>query len=507
MIKRIFAGLLVVLMGGTAGHAQALEGVQFLTESDGSGTVTDFTGNLGVQGFTSTAGSLRLLFRDVRNDASYSLVLEAPDGQDFAIGRYAGAQRAALRSPKAPGLDFSGNGGGCNRVDGWFEIRDLQIVNGAVRRIAVDFRQRCEGAVDALNGALRYNSELPLATARTRAIAGRDVESLPGEAVVLDGASSFARSPEGPVGIDSVSWRQIAGPPVVLDDPTFRQPLFTSPQTPAGGQVLRFELSVLAADGTVDVDEVAVLARSALDPKTLVRFSGDRGDFISGGRSFDFNRTNARLSFDTNFDNGVAARVDGDQNFALDFAAPGDARLLVGAYENAQRFPFQDAGRPGLSVSGDGRGCNTVSGRFDVLQAVYRADGTPAVLAIDFEQRCEGGAAALRGQLRLDSRMDGEDLGGPRARAGADRTAARGALVVLDGRDSQAGIGGNLVAYAWRQLSGPTMRLLTPNRAVASFFAPLLTPPVDLGFELTVTDAAGNRSTDTVIVSVGPRPR
>ena len=370
--------------------------------------------------------------------------------------------------------------------------------------MAVDFRQRCDGSVDAVNGALRYNSDVPLATARTRAIAGRDVEALPGDAVVLDGASSFARVHGG---IDSVFWRQIAGPPVTLDDASSRQPLFESPQTVAGGRILRFELSVRAADGTADIDEVEVLARSSADPRTLLRFSGDRGDYISGGRHYDFNRTNALLSFDTNFDNGVTARIDGDQYFTLDFAAPGNQRLVVGAYENAQRFPFQDADRPGLSLSGDGRGCNTLSGRFDVLQAVYRADGTPAMLAIDFEQHCEGSVAALRGQLRLDSRIGGDPPDALQAQAGPDRDVARGALVLLNGRDSQPGVGGSIVSHAWRQIAGPTVRVQTAQRAVASFFAPLLTRPVDLGFELTVTDAAGNVASDTVTVSVGPQPR
>ena len=39
------------------------------------------------------------------------------------------------------------------------------------------------------------------------------------------------------------------------------------------------------------------------------------------------------------------------------------------------RFPFENGTTPGISLTGDGRGCNTVSGRFDVLEVAYGPDG------------------------------------------------------------------------------------------------------------------------------------
>lgn len=50
-------------------------------------------------------------------------------------------------------------------------------------------------------------------------------------------------------------------------------------------------------------------------------------------------------------------------------------------YEDATRFPFQEDFEPGLSVSGDGRACNTLTGQFQVLQLDYDKDGNP--IAID----------------------------------------------------------------------------------------------------------------------------
>jgi hypothetical protein len=87
----------------------------------------------------------------------------------------------------------------------------------------------------------------------------------------------------------------------------------------------------------------------------------------------------------------------------LDLAGPTKSTLTVGAYENAQRFPFQPTGVPGLDFSGAGRGCNTSTGRFDVLQAAYAADGSVRKFSADFEQHCEGAVPALFGWLVINT--------------------------------------------------------------------------------------------------------
>ena len=47
-------------------------------------------------------------------------------------------------------------------------------------------------------------------------------------------------------------------------------------------------------------------------------------------------------------------------------AAPFDAILTPGFYANATRWPFQATGVPGLSVTGNSRGSNTLTGNFTV---------------------------------------------------------------------------------------------------------------------------------------------
>lgn len=94
-----------------------------------------------------------------------------------------------------------------------------------------------------------------------------------------------------------------------------------------------------------------------------------------------------------NFDDGVSLAIN---NFSsdpsssswwyLDFSAPFDAPLSVGSYLGATRWPFQDAANPGLDFSGNGRGNNTLTGMFNVLEIVYAPAGGVTTFAADFLQ-------------------------------------------------------------------------------------------------------------------------
>ncbi len=86
--------------------------------------------------------------------------------------------------------------------------------------------------------------------------------------------------------------------------------------------------------------------------------------------------------------------------WTLNFNAPNGKELIPGPYEGATRYPFQPPTKPGLDISGSGRGCDELTGRFDVLQAEYAPDGRIERFAADFEQHCEGHTPALRGSIR-----------------------------------------------------------------------------------------------------------
>lgn len=70
-------------------------------------------------------------------------------------------------------------------------------------------------------------------------------------------------------------------------------------------------------------------------------------------------------------------------------------------YTDAERAPFATFMKPGLDISGDGRGCNSLSGSFDIDEIAWDGDVLVHVLA-RFEQHCEEGPAALRGCVKYD---------------------------------------------------------------------------------------------------------
>ena len=114
-----------------------------------------------------------------------------------------------------------------------------------------------------------------------------------------------------------------------------------------------------------------------------------------------------------NFDNGVSFDFTNSahvsffdaESWSLDFAAPGDAVLVPGLYAGATRWPFQSVSNPGLSLSGDGRGCNTLTGHFEVLAAAYGLSGEVLSFAADFVQNCEGFMPPLTGEIRFNSEI------------------------------------------------------------------------------------------------------
>ena len=130
------------------------------------------------------------------------------------------------------------------------------------------------------------------------------------------------------------------------------------------------------------------------------------GDYIGGGIEQTYTEADGSFFATRNFSNGVSIDFNAP-NFShfwhVDLAAANAAPLTVGIYEGAVRFPFQASNQPGLSVWGDGRGCNTLTGRFEVLEAVYGPTGDVVSFAADFEQHCEGMPPALFGSVHFNS--------------------------------------------------------------------------------------------------------
>jgi hypothetical protein len=89
----------------------------------------------------------------------------------------------------------------------------------------------------------------------------------------------------------------------------------------------------------------------------------------------------------------------GTLNWILTLVAPQGQVLAPGTYLNATRWPFQEPTVPGLDFSGDGRGCNTLSGQFTISAITFGAGNQLDRLQATFEQHCNGMGPALRGTI------------------------------------------------------------------------------------------------------------
>ena len=136
---------------------------------------------------------------------------------------------------------------------------------------------------------------------------------------------------------------------------------------------------------------------------TELRMLSDRGDYIGQGTTKILTPANATFTV-TGGGSKVSVVVDGGSGnkWTLNFASPIGAQIRPGAFDGATRHPFESPTAPGLSVTGAGRGCNTLTGRFDVLEASTDRVGRVTRFAAEFEQHCEGATAALRGLIRYD---------------------------------------------------------------------------------------------------------
>lgn len=378
------------------------QGQQFMfTPADGTITVQG-TYNSGIQASFTSPGFTHWFY----------LNFGPPVAQKFVKGAYVGAQRFAFHSPTTPGLDVYGDGRGCNTIAGQFLVEELVFNNdGSVARLSLDFEQHCDGAPPALFGSVRFNSKFTLAprfgigdTTLLKGNAGTNdgtvflILSMPStSAVSVQYATQDGSAVQGVDYVASsgtvtlapgVTTHQIAVP--ILGDRTTRtnktfKLVLSQPNGAALGDGSA-KAQILSPNGSL----------------TVLSMYGQPGDYISPGQLL---RTAADGVFtpSRNFDQGVSIALSSGDWWNLDFAAPDMAPLGPGDYENAQRFPFQPAGVPGLSVYGSGRGCNTLTGRFTVLSAAYDSSGNVLRFAADFEQHCEGGGPALNGSVRYKS--------------------------------------------------------------------------------------------------------
>jgi hypothetical protein len=332
----------------------------------------------------------------------------------FGRGEFDGAQRTAFRSPTRPGIDVFGDGRGCNTDTGRFLVSDFALnADGTIARLAVDFEQHCEGAAPALYGSFRYNStvaaEPRLAVANTYALKGNAGTSdasvtlslcLPSATIVqVEYATANGNANQG---TDYVSTTGTATFQPGVTSQAITVPILGN-FLPRGNRTFRVKLSA-PSGAPIGAASARVLIRDPNVPVTALAMSSQAGDYIGQGLQYLITLSDGTFTPTTSA-NVVTFSINNGDGWQSDFAGPTTARLGVGNYQNAQRYPFQPAGTPGLSVYGDGRGCNTLTGNFQVLQAGYTASNILRSFSANFEQHCEGAVPALFGWLRYQTKL------------------------------------------------------------------------------------------------------
>ncbi len=256
---------------------------------------------------------------DIDGDEGWTGEFQLPDTSlVLEVGTYANLTRYPFHDPVVGGLSWSGEGRGCNMLDGSITIVSVTYNGNTLTDIDLSFEQFCDGNSSALRGEIHW--------------------------VAVD-----ATTPPGPV----------VPPPAGLWEPM--------------------------QGSTPEMDNYIYLA-------------SEQGDFIGAGADYLYTDATAVITVDAT-DGLVSVSVTGTESWTGDFQAMDILTdIEAGYYGDLQRYPFHNPVKGGLSWSGEGRGCNTLTGWFVVDSVTYNVD---ALTAIDlrFEQHCEGDTPALHGEI------------------------------------------------------------------------------------------------------------
>ena len=143
-----------------------------------------------------------------------------------------------------------------------------------------------------------------------------------------------------------------------------------------------------------------------ISSNTYLCMVSEPGDFVGAGKNWILTSKGATFSTMFWYDDGGGGSIaiEGDASWHLAFQAPHKTVLIPGVYEHAIRVTSAlYTNNNGLDVGGHGRGCNEITGRFEILEIVCGDDNDPKSFAANFEQHCEGESPALFGYIRFNS--------------------------------------------------------------------------------------------------------
>jgi len=120
----------------------------------GAGLSTTYTPATAVLGVSTSAARLSV---QVTGDQTWTGDFQAMNTLTrLQPGYYSGLQRYPFHDPAVGGLSWSGQGRGCNSLQGWFVVDGVTYVNDRLAAIDLRFEQHCEGRTPALRGRIHW---------------------------------------------------------------------------------------------------------------------------------------------------------------------------------------------------------------------------------------------------------------------------------------------------------------------------------------------------------------
>jgi hypothetical protein len=385
----------------------------------GQGIERLFLPSLGSVTVTGTASYLQVNVSGGTSGDAYTMTFGAPSGKKLKPRTYLRAQRAPFAATGHPGIDIYGDGRGCNEITGRFDVKDIAVnAAGRVTRLWIVYEQHCEGGPAALFGEVMYRVQRPASPFFPASAHVWFPDAYLGASSPVAAINVVGTSDATGASIDRIELRgthaadyeiridSCTGTPISSGD--ICQVFVRLTPTVAGPR----SATLVVSDAT-GVTQRVRLDGNGIGGTTSVTLESDLGDYIGGGADYSYAPSNATITVGGRWA-FAGGGIDGDNGdrWSFSFEAPSGDVLAPGTTFDATRYPFNGAGA-GMSFSGNGRGCNTLTGTFTVNELSVGLDNSIRYASIDFEQHCEGGAPALHGEIRY--RVPGPDRTAPAA--------------------------------------------------------------------------------------------
>jgi hypothetical protein len=301
------------------------------------------------------------------------------------------------------GIDVAGDGRSCAAITGSFTVTQAVFspVDNSLQHFAASFTQSCAGSSAALTGTLTYNYA-PVVTPPA-GVSGLTA-TWSGSTISLNWVNPAS------AGYRYTVVRVEAGIPVG-EAPGAGTAVYEGSGTTAtvtglvAGKVYTVTAFTVDQYGNVsdpsNVPAIPYVTGAATG--TVITVFSDPGDWVGRGIAWEFDPSN---SFEGGglSTSGIHLDISGSawpSDWILEFEPAPGATLRTGYYGDAQGLPTYVTGRPGLHIAGYAHGCGNIRGSFEIRDLV--TSGT-AITRLDllFEQHCEGAAAAVWGEVRVN---------------------------------------------------------------------------------------------------------